>query len=82
MSTHDPNSPQLLALVSTEEEAASIIDYLDGLGIQAGILAAGDFDGPVLIQIRVLPADFAKAKAALARLRQPARVESDGAAGP
>jgi hypothetical protein len=81
----DPNSPQVLAGLLREEEAALIVGHLDSLGIHADIWGAstsglGWPEVPRNVQVVVRQADLERARAALKRLQQdrPRRALQEG----
>jgi hypothetical protein len=70
----DPDSPQVLATVRTEVEAALIVNHLADQGIKAFVAGAGGPSGwPDARkdnQVVVRQADFARAKESLDLVRQ------------
>jgi tRNA A-37 threonylcarbamoyl transferase component Bud32 len=68
----DQNSPQLLVTLLTEPEAATIVAYLDSLGIQAEIWGANSSpmwpEGHADVRVVVRQADLARAREAMAGL--------------
>ena len=74
----DPNNPQVLAGLLTEEEAALIVGHLDSLGIHADIWGANTSgvawpEVPRNVQVVVRQADLERARAALERLQRDRR---------
>jgi len=73
--TADPNSPQAVASLLTEQEAAAIVGHLDSLGIEAHIwgnqLGSTAWpEVPTNVQVVVRQADVARAKEALEQFRR------------
>ena len=71
MSLSDPNSPQVLASLLTEQEAAMMVNYLDELGINAKIFpddAATVIPALPHVRVVVRQADLSQAKEALNRI--------------
>ena len=69
----DANSPQVLANLPTEAEAALLVGHLDSLGIKAYVSGAGTSTGwpeaPSDVQVVVRQADLARAQEALDHIR-------------
>jgi hypothetical protein len=71
----DPNSPQVLASLLTEEEATLLVGHLDSLGIHADIWGASTSsvawpEVPRNVQVVVRQADLEQARAALDHIQQ------------
>ena len=70
----DPNSPQVLAGLLTEQEAALLAAHLNDSGIRAEVVGAiGTAAWPEVpdnVQVLVRRADLARAQEELARYRQ------------
>jgi hypothetical protein len=69
----DPDGPQVVACLLTEQEAAALAGHLESLGITAHIwganLSTAWPEVPRDVQVVVRQADFTKAKEALDQLR-------------
>jgi uncharacterized protein (UPF0128 family) len=68
----DPNSPQVLARMLTEQEATLMVNHLQALGIRADIWrddAATCIPAPPDVRVLVRQADLSRAKEALDRVR-------------
>jgi hypothetical protein len=71
----DPNSPQVLASLLTEAEAAIIVGHLDSQGIHADVWGASTSSAawpevPRNVQVVVRQADLEQARATLDRIQQ------------
>ena len=70
----DPNSPQVLTKVRTEQEATLLVNHLAAEGIKAHIAGAGTSTGwpevPSDVQVVVRQADVARAKELLDLVQQ------------
>ena len=76
----DPNNPQVVAGLLTQEEASLLVAHLESLGIRADVWGANTAiawpEIPRNVQVVVRSADLARAKEALDQFRR-ARSDED-----